>query len=120
MKDKMVIIILGAPGAGKGTQAKLLQKNFDLKYVGSGELLRARKKKEDFTGIKIGKFIDFGKWLSTPVIFNLWMNKMEAFKKNDSLNGFIMDGSPRSLFEAEMLQLALEWYEWVKNKKVIF
>jgi adenylate kinase len=120
MKNKMVIILLGAPGAGKGTQAKLLQKELDLKYIGSGDLLRTRKKKRDFTGIKIGKCIDVGKRVPTPVIFNLWMNKMESFKKSSDFKGFIIDGSPRTLFEAEMLELALGWYEWDKNKRVVF
>jgi len=117
---KLVIILLGPPGSGKGTQAKLLQKKFDLKYIGSGDLLRSRKKKGDFTGIRIGQYIDVGKRVPTPVIFNLWMDKMESFKKSSDFKGFIIDGSPRSLFEAEMLELALGWYEWNKNKRVIF
>ncbi len=117
---KLVIILLGPPGSGKGTQAGLLQKKFSLEYIGSGNLLRVRKKKRDFTGVKIGQFIDAGKRVPTPVIFKMWMDKMELFKKDPKLRGFIIDGSPRSLFEAEMLELALEWYEWDKNKKVIF
>ena len=120
MKNKLVIILLGPPGSGKGTQAKLLQKKFGLRYIGSGDLLRTRKKKRDFTGQKIGQWIDVGRRVPTPVIFKIWMEKFELLKQDPKLKGIIMDGSPRSLYEAEILEKALEWYEWSKNKKVVF
>jgi len=118
--NKEVIIILGPPGAGKGTQTKLLQKEFGLKYIGSGDLLRARKKKEDYTGSKIAESIDNGKRVPTPVIFKLWMDKLEEFKQDSEIKGFVFDGSPRTTFEAHMVDLALEWYDWDKNRKVLF
>lgn len=117
--NKKIIILLGAPGAGKGTQAKLLQKEFDLDYIGSGDLLRTRKKLNDFTGVKIGQAIDKGKRVPTPVIFKLWMDKFEKFKKAPKFKGIIIDGSPRTTLEADMIEQALEWYEWTKNKRVI-
>lgn len=120
MKKTKVIILLGPPGSGKGTQAKLLQKKFSLKYVGSGDLLRARKKKRDFTGRKIAQCIDKGNRVPTPVIFKMWMDKFETFKKDSGFKGMVIDGSPRSLYEAEMLEMALEWYDWNKYKKSLF
>lgn len=117
--NKKIIILLGAPGAGKGTQAKLLQKKFDLNYIGSGDLLRARKKLNDFTGEKIGQVIDKGKRVPTPVIFKLWMDKFEKFKKAPKFKGILIDGSPRTTLEADMIEQALEWYEWTENKRVI-
>jgi len=117
---KLIVILLGPPGSGKGTQVRFLQKKFRLKHIGSGNLLRARKEKRDFTGRKIAQYIDNGRRAPTPVIFKMWMDEMELFKKDPKLRGFIMDGSPRSLYEAEMLEKALEWYEWSENKKVIF
>jgi len=122
---KRVIILLGPPGSGKGSQAEFLQKKFGLEYIGSGELLRARKKKKDFTGVKIGETIDRGKRVPTPVIFKIWMDKFEQFKEKEvsgwrpKFKGFIMDGSPRTVLEAEMVEQALEWYDWKKNQKVI-
>jgi len=121
----MVIIFLGPPGSGKGTQAELLKKKFNLECIGSGDLLRFRKKKKDYTGKKIGQVIDQGKRVPTPVIFTLWINKMESLKKNQLkvnsyFNGFIIDGSPRTISEANLIELALEWYEWDKNIKVFF
>ncbi len=118
--NKQVFIILGPPGAGKGTQTKLLQKKFGLEYIGSGDLLRARKKKQDYTGSKIAESIDSGKRVPTPVIFKLWMDKLEELKQNLELKGFVFDGSPRTTFEAQMVDWALEWYDWDKNKKALF
>ena len=118
--NTQVIIMIGPPGAGKGTQTELLLKDFGLEYIGSGELLRARKKKEDYTGLRIAESIDVGKRVPTPVIFKLWMDKLEEFKQKQELNGFIFDGSPRTIFEAQMVDWALEWYDWDDNKKVIF
>ena len=115
-----VIILLGAPGSGKGTQARMLQKKFNLRYVGSGDLLRARMKKNDYTGRRIKQFIDNGKFTPTTVIFNIWMNLLEQLKKDRKIKGIVFDGSPRALVEAEMLDIALDWYGWLKYKKVLF
>ncbi len=113
--------VMGPPGSGKGTQAKLLQEKFGLEYVGSGDLLRARAKIKDFTGRKISKVTSRGERLATPVIFKIWMDKLESFKRKKSrFNGFILDGSPRTLFEAQMLDWALEWYEWKAARRVFF
>ncbi len=116
---KKVIILLGPPGAGKGTQVRLLKEKFDFDVIGSGKMLRQRKNKQDFTGKKIAFFIDGGKRIPTPIIFNMWMNRMAKIHES-KVKGFVIDGSPRAVNEAEMLESALEWYEWDKDKKVIF
>lgn len=120
MTFPLVVILLGPPGSGKGTQARIIQERFGLEYLGSGDLLRARKKKEDFTGRKIGQWIDVGKRVPTPVIFYLWMKKWEEFKQIKNFKGFVIDGSPRTEFEAIMMEKALKWYDWDKNKKVFY
>lgn len=113
-----IIILLGPPGSGKGTQADKLQEELNLEYIGSGDLLRQRKEKDDFTGNKIAEYIDQGERVPTPVIFKIWMEKLEQFKQRD-LKGFVIDGSPRTVMEAKMLERALDWYNW-EDKKVVF
>lgn len=117
--EPRIIILLGRSGSGKGTQAKLLQERLALEYVGSGDLLRNRKKENDFTGRKIGEVIDKGKFISTAIIFKLWIDKWEEFKGGTEFRGFIIDGSPRKLIEVELIDQALEWYEWDKYLKIV-
>lgn len=122
-KKPFIIIVFGPPGSGKGTQAEILQKKFGLGYIGSGEMLRARRKKSDYTGRKIGYVIDRGERLPTPIIFKMWMDRLESLKKTEihsSMNGFVIDGSPRTLTEACLLDEALAWYGWDKYLKPIF
>ena len=118
MKKLQVIILLGKSGCGKGTQAKLLQKKFNLDYIGSGDLLRARGKQNDFTGKKINEIMVKGALHPTAVIFKLWLDNAELLKKKKNLKGFIMDGNPRKILEAYLIDSALGWYEWDKNVKI--
>lgn len=119
MEKPLVVIFLGKQGSGKGTQAELLGKKLGLDYVGSGDLLRERKKERDFTGIRTKNVVNTGGLIPTPVIFKLWLDKFEELKKKKNLKGFIMDGSPRKILEAYLIDEALEWYEWDKNVKVM-
>lgn len=109
-----IIALLGISGSGKGTQAKLLVKKFGLDYVGSGELLRVRQQISDFTGKKIKEVIGRGKFVSTAIIFGLWLQKWEELKNKPDYRGFVIDGSPRKLIEAELIDQTLQWYEWDK------
>ncbi len=115
-----IFIFLGRAGSGKGTQAKLLQEKFGLIYLGSGELLRARTKANDFTGHKTFERMKTGALVPTSLIFQLWINRLEEIENTEGENfkGIIFDGSPRMLPEAELLLEALEWYEWDKNIQV--
>lgn len=119
IQKPLIIAFLGKSGSGKGTQVKLLKDKFNLEYIGTGELLRERKKTIDFTGEKIAQVVDSGGITPTCVVFFLWMAKLEEFKKKSDFNGIIFDGSPRRIKEAYMLDEALEWYEWNNSVKVI-
>ena len=118
-KSPLILILLGKSGSGKGTQVDLLKEKYGLDYVGSGDLLRERKKTDDFMGRKIAEVIDNGNIITTPVIFSLWMKRFEELKKRESLNGIILDGSPRKIKEAYLMDEALEWFEWGENTKVL-
>ena len=119
-ENQNVLILLGPPGSGKGTQAKLLMKKFGFSYFGSGDALRRRQKINDFTGRKLIEVMNKGDLVPSFVISKLWMDKFENFKKGRRLKGFILDGSPRKLIEAKFLDEALEWYQWSKTAKVLF
>jgi len=117
-KNPAVVILLGKSGSGKGTQAELLKKKFGLDYIGSGDLLRGRMKEDDFTGKKVAKVMREGGLHPTAIIFKLWLDKVERIKRRGDFKGLIMDGNPRKLLEAYLIDGALDWYEWNKNVKV--
>ncbi len=112
--EPRIIVLLGISGSGKGTQAKLLSEKLGLDYFGTGDLLRARKQIEDFTGKKIGEVIDAGKFVPSVLIAQLIIEGLEPFKKREAaeFKGLVIDGATRILFEAQMLDEAIEWYEW--------
>jgi len=119
-KKLKIFIILGPPGSGKGTQSKLLMKKFGLIYFGSGAALRKRFKTKDFTGKKLLEVIDRGEWAPSFAISRIWMDEFEKFKRKRKFNGFVSDGSPRTMLEAQLFDEALKWYEWYEGMKVIF
>jgi len=119
-KNKLVIILFGPPGSGKGTEAKLLAGKFGLEYFGSGEELRQRQKIGDFTGKKLKEVMDRGEWAPELVIIKIWLDRLEEFKKKRKFNGIVYDGGPRQMLEAQLFDMALKWYEWHENVKVIF
>jgi adenylate kinase len=115
----LIIILLGKSGCGKGTQAQLLQEKFGLEYIGSGDLLRTRAKKSDFLGKKIAEIMNKGGLIPTPFIFKLWLDRVEELKAKNDLKGFVMDGNPRKIIEAYLIDETLEAFGWDKNVKII-
>ncbi len=116
MKTFKIIILLGKSGCGKGTQAKLLKEKFNYEYIGSGDLLRKRALKKDFTGKKISEIFDKGGLIPVPVISKLWLEKVEELKNKKVLKGIIMDGNPRKILEAHLIDELFEYYEWSNIK----
>jgi adenylate kinase len=99
----MKIILLGAPGAGKGTQAQFLTKAFDIPQISTGDMLRAAIK----AGTELGKlaksFMDAGKLVTDEIIIGL---VKERIKEDDCKNGFLLDGFPRTIAQADALKEA--------------
>ena len=118
MKKEQVIILLGRSGSGKGTQAKMLINDFGFEYLGTGALLRERAEERDFTGRKIEKVINKGDLVPTFLVFNKWIGELEKIRNKKGLKGIVIDGSPRKVFEAELMDTAFDWFE-LKNIKVI-
>ncbi|MBU1292026.1 nucleoside monophosphate kinase [Patescibacteria group bacterium] len=118
MSKSQIVILFGRSGCGKGTQANLLIKNFGFEYLGSGALLRERITQEDFTGKKLKEVLDQGELVPTPIMFRVWAEKVEEMREKINKNGLIIDGSPRALLEAELMDHVFKWYGW-KDIKVI-
>ncbi|MBR5855819.1 MAG: adenylate kinase [Bacteroidales bacterium] len=98
-------ILFGPPGAGKGTQAKIMVEKFNLHHVSTGDLLR----KEIAKGSELGKIakalIDNGNFVDDSIVEQMIENEID---NNPSVNGFILDGFPRTIAQAESLDKMLE------------
>ena len=96
----MRIILLGPPGAGKGTQAQNLTKAFDIPQISTGDMLRAAIKAGTPLGLKAKEVMDAGQLVSDDIILGLVKERIAA---DDSKNGFLFDGFPRTIPQAEAL-----------------
>ena len=99
----MKLILLGAPGAGKGTQADILCKELDIPTISTGNILRAAIKNGTPTGMKAKAFMDEGKLVPDEVIIGIIT---ERVAEDDCKNGYILDGVPRTIAQAESLEKA--------------
>ncbi len=99
----MKLILLGAPGAGKGTQAERLSRELKIPAVSTGNILRAAIKQGTPTGLKAKSFMDAGNLVPDSVIIGIIS---ERLAEDDCKNGFILDGVPRTLAQAEALESA--------------
>ena len=100
----MKILLLGPPGGGKGTQAKFLIEKYSIPQVSTGDMLREHLKTNSHLGIEAKKFMDAGDLVPDEVIINMMR---ERLNENDCNNGYILDGFPRTLSQAEGLNLLL-------------
>ncbi len=99
----MKLILLGAPGAGKGTQAEILSKELQIPTISTGNILRAAIKNGTPTGLKAKSFMDAGKLVPDEVIIGIIT---ERLADEDCKNGYILDGVPRTIAQAEALEQA--------------
>ncbi len=99
----MKIIMLGAPGAGKGTQAKMISKKYDIPHISTGDIFRANIKEGTELGRKAKEYMDQGLLVPDELTVDLVVDRL---KKDDCKNGFILDGFPRTISQAEALKNA--------------
>ena len=96
----MNVILFGAPGAGKGTQANFLINEFDLTQISTGDMLREAVKSKTELGKKVETIMANGDLVPDDIIFSLISNRLN---NQDKKNGFILDGFPRNLNQAKKL-----------------
>ncbi len=99
----MRLILLGAPGAGKGTQATFIKEKFGIPQISTGDMLRAAVKAGTPLGIEAKKVMDSGGLVSDEIIINL---VKERLKDSDCANGYLFDGFPRTIPQAEAMKEA--------------
>ncbi|HCU23845.1 MAG TPA: adenylate kinase [Deltaproteobacteria bacterium] len=100
----MNLILLGAPGAGKGTQSKLLQEKFKIPQISTGDMLRAARQAKTALGLEAEKFMNAGKLVPDEVVVGLIR---ERLAETDTEQGFILDGFPRTVMQAQELETLL-------------
>lgn len=91
------IILIAAPAAGKGTLSELLVEKYNYAHISTGDLLRDASREETELGLKISNMLKNGELVTDEVVFELLENRL---LKNDTLNGYILDGFPRTLNQA--------------------
>lgn len=100
----MKLIMLGAPGAGKGTQAKKIAEKFHIPHISTGDIFRANIKGGTELGMKAKTFMDQGMLVPDEITIGMLM---DCIKEADCANGYVLDGFPRTIPQAESLTKAL-------------
>jgi adenylate kinase len=103
--SELNLILLGPPGAGKGTQAERLVDDFDLPYYATGDILRAAVKDETELGKEAKGYMDKGDLVPDDVICRVIMERIDS---DEAADGFLLDGFPRTRGQADVLANALE------------
>ena len=96
----MKLILLGAPGAGKGTQAEVISEKYNIPTISTGNIIRAALKNGTEMGLKAKAYIDSGRLVPDDVVIGIIK---ERLAQDDCQNGFILDGFPRTIPQAESL-----------------
>ncbi len=101
----MKLILLGPPGAGKGTQAKMLTEEFSIPQISTGDILRAAVKDGTPMGLKAKEYMNAGGLVPDEVVVGIVRDRLQEIDCN---NGFILDGFPRTVAQADALQASLQ------------
>jgi adenylate kinase len=96
----MKIIMLGAPGAGKGTQAKMIAKKYDVPHISTGDIFRANIKNGTELGMEAKKYMDKGQLVPDELTVKILLDRVA---QADCQNGYVLDGFPRTIPQAEVL-----------------
>jgi adenylate kinase len=97
----MNVLLLGAPGVGKGTYADFLSEKYKIPHISSGDLLREAVEKRTEIGKKVGKYMNEGKLVPDDIVIQLIKERLES---EDSKRGFLLDGFPRTIAQAKAIE----------------
>ncbi len=100
----MILVLFGPPGAGKGTQAKLLEEKFSIKQLSTGDIFRGHIKNQTKLGKKVKSILDSGNLVPDEVVVEV---VVDAVSKDEFKNGYILDGFPRTVNQAEQFDAFL-------------
>lgn len=100
----MNMVLLGPPGAGKGTQAKMLIEKYGIPQISTGDILRENLKNQTELGMQAKKYMDAGKLVPDEVVIGIIDNRL---KEDDCQKGYMLDGFPRTVAQAEALDKIL-------------
>ena len=103
-KETMKIVMLGAPGAGKGTQAAMICEKYNIPHISTGDIFRSNIKNGTELGKKAKAFMDEGKLVPDELTIELLLDRVA---KEDCADGYVLDGFPRTIPQAEVLTEAL-------------
>ncbi len=104
-RHPLVLILLGAPGSGKGTQAKRLAKDFQIPHISTGDLFRQNIVASTPLGLQAQAFISAGQLVSDELVLNILFDRIS---KPDCASGYLLDGFPRTVMQAEALSKLLD------------
>jgi adenylate kinase len=99
------LILLGPPGAGKGTQASRIAADYGIPHISTGDILRSALKNQTQMGLEAKKYRDAGELVPDSVVIGIMKDRLQ---EPDTTRGFLMDGFPRTIPQAEALDVALE------------
>jgi adenylate kinase len=102
--SQLNLILIGPPGAGKGTQAENIKDDFDLPYLATGDMMRAKRKEDSDLGRKIDRIINEGGLVDDDIVCEVLIERIDS----EGEDGFLLDGFPRTGGQADILDRALE------------
>ena len=98
----MIVIFFGPPGAGKGTQAELFSKEFNIPHLSTGDILRKKILEDNPLSNKLKEIINSGNYVSDDLLNNIIENRL---RHSDCKNGFVLDGYPRTISQKDFYQI---------------
>ena len=110
------LVLLGPPGAGKGTQAGRIVDEYGIPHISTGDILRSAVKNQTQMGLEAKKFMDAGELVPDSVVIGIVKDRLQ---EPDTAKGFLMDGFPRTIPQAEALDAALDELDHALTKTVV-